>query len=478
MFNPANIPTIGGRSATGEVSGQEVGELRKALEQGYGTDVTNLTGAGNLRIQSLDKTLYSTIQENSHFELFNLLQKGQATTTVDEWTEQSGIGGFLGGSTNSESGVIPSAQGEYKRRVGMVKFLMTRREVSYVTLQSNNIIQAQAVENQNAALQLLTDAEFLCFDGDDTVVPTEFPGLFTQISDYNETDSVIDAEGESIIDVSLVDKAAARIASAGNYGRASHIFASMQVQSDLNQNLDPAFRVAINGSAQSLLLGAPVTGINTSWGQIATINDVFIRDETQLKPFEVYHASVAAANVGLQPTAALTSGAGAATSKFATNHAGLYYYRITGLNASGESTSIVSAQQTIPAGGQCSIAITDSAVSAETGYAIYRSRKNGTSDLEDMRLMCRIPKAGGTTTWVDENRFIPGTTKAFILTMKNNAISWQKYLPMTKFDLFPTNSAVVPWAVLLFGYLRIMKRNQHIVIKNISPWAADWRPFD
>ena len=30
---------------------------------------------------------------------------------------------------------------------------------------------------------------------------------------------------------------------------------------------------------------------------------------------------------------------------------------------------------------------------------------------------------------------------------------------------------------LLFGYLRIAKRQQHIVIKNIVPTGAAWRPF-
>ena len=477
MFNPALIPSVGGRSVTGEVSGQDVVDLKKALEMGYGTDVTSLSGAGNLRIQSLDKTLFSTIVENKHFALFNLLAKSDATTTVDEFTEQSKIGGFLGGSTNSETGIIAAANGEYKRRVGLVKYLMTRREVSYVTMQSNNILNAQAVENQNAALQLLTDAEFLCFEGNDKVVSTEFAGVFQQISDYNETDHIIDAEGDSVVSVALIDKCAATIASAGNYGMASHVFASMKVQSDLNQYLDPAYRVSISGKSQELLLGAPVKGIQTSWGDIAMVNDVFIRDEQQQKPFEIDNAVLAAANVGLQPTAVFSSGAGGATSKFKTAQAGLYYYRITGLNANGESASIVSAQQTIPAGGQCAITITKSAGGAETGYAIYRGRLNGTNAVGDLRLVAKIPKDGATTTWIDENRFIPGTSKAYILTMNNNAISWRKYLPLTKFDLFPTQSAVIPWAVLLFGYLRITKRNQHMVIKNIVAHSQEWKPF-
>ena len=167
MFNSAMLPNVaGGQVVSGEMALGEVAELKKALEAGYGSDVSALQGGGALRIQSLEKTMLSTIQENKHFALFNELVKTNATATVDEWTEQSGVGGFLGGTSNSETGAIAAAQGQYNRRVGLVKYLMTRREVSFVATLQNAIVEAEAVEAQNGALQLLTDAEFLCFEGD------------------------------------------------------------------------------------------------------------------------------------------------------------------------------------------------------------------------------------------------------------------------------------------------------------------------
>ena len=57
------------------------------------------------------------------------------------------------------------------------------------------------------------------------------------------------------------------------------------------------------------------------------------------------------------------------------------------------------------------------------------------------------------------------------------AITWRQMLPMTKFPLYPTASAVVPWAQLLFGYLRVAKRRHHVVIKNIVSAGQTWRPF-
>src|SRR5690606_13486592 len=125
------------------------------------------------------------------------------TATVDEWTEQSAVGGRLGGSTNTETGNIRAAQGQYNRRTGMVKYLMTRREVSFVQTLQNAIADAEATEAQNGALQLLTDAEYLCFEGNSAVVPTEFDGLKALMLDGVEggqvsADSILDAEGQSL----------------------------------------------------------------------------------------------------------------------------------------------------------------------------------------------------------------------------------------------------------------------------------------
>lgn len=473
-----NFPDGGARS--GEMGADTVAELRKALEAGYGSDVATLTGGGALRIQSLEMTMLSTIQENKHFALFNALSSSKALATVDEWTEQNGIGGFLGGSTNTETGLIPEATGSYNRRVGMVKYLMTRRQVSFVQTLQSALADAEAVEYQNGALQLLTDAEFLSFEGDSDVVPTEFDGIGKLIGDLGSVDHVLDAEGNSLASINLVNQAAATIAGYGNFGTPTNLFMSQLTQADFDTGLDPAYRVPLtdvgNGGLQ---LGAPVVGIRTSWGNIKANPDVFIRDERQQMPFEVEFPTVAAANTFA--CAAIPTGVAAsdAASKFGAAHAGNYYYAVTGINAKGQSVVSKSAQIAVTAGQKVTLTITASASGEETGYVIYRSRKNGTNATTDFRQMARIKKVGATTTYVDLNRDIPGTSKAYILNLSQGAkaITWRQMLPMLKFPLYPTNSAVVPWAQLLFGFLRIGKRRHHVVIKNIVPNGATWKPF-
>lgn len=474
-----------GQVAGGLMGGSEVEALQKALTAGYGTDVSALTGGSALRVQSLDKTMKSTIQDNDQFKLFNELSKSGATATVDEWTERSSVGGFLGGTTNTETGTIAAANGDYKRRVGLVKYLMTRAEVSLVSTLGTNIASSKAVEAQAAALRLLTDAEYLCFEGDSDVVATEFDGIFAQIADgvadgSVDTANIINADGGSLASINSLNAAAAQIAGYGNFGKPTHLFMSLLTQADFDNGLDPAFRVALDNAPNSIMLGTPVSGIRTSHGNIKTVNDVFIRDEALQTPFQVRYSALATANTGMKPTlASVVAATGTAANKFTAERAGNYYYMVTGVSMAGESDGVLSAQTAVTAGQKVTVTITASGGATETGYAIYRSRLNGTSTASDLRLVKRIPKTGSSTVFVDENLDIPGSTKGYVLNMapSADAIAWRQLLPMMEFQLYPTSQPVLPWAQLLFGYLRLAKRKQHAVIKNIVPSGALWKPF-
>lgn len=480
------IMAAGAGVSQGQVGGDMISELRKALTSGYGTDVTTLTGAGAFRIQSLDRTMKATIQENKHFKLFNALQKANATATVDEWTEQDQIGGFLGGSTNTETGVISGAVGNYNRRAAFVKFLMTRREVSFVSTLGNNIVQSEAIEARNGALQLLTDAEFLCYEGDSSVVPTEFDSIDKQIYSLGDSSHVINSNGASLYQLSQINQAVRVIVGMGNFGTPTDLFCSNGAQADFDNAMDPAARVNLVGmdGKTAIEKGSPVSAIRTSWGPIKLNPAVFIRDEDSQMPFQAnanaQYQAVAAAQAGLQPaTLTAVAAAGGASSMWAAPQAGQYYYMVCGVNSAGESTGIVSSAVTVAAGNGVTLTIGQSAGGLETGYTIYRSRLNGTNAPSDLRKMVRIPRTGASTVYVDLNQDIPGSTRARLLSMSpgGDAIAWRQLLPMTKFQLYATQAATIPWAQLLFGYLRLGKRKQHVLIKNIVTSSQVWRPF-
>lgn len=476
-------PGTTGLSVAGEMGNEELQELQKALTAGYGSDTATLTGGSAFRIQSLDTTLKATVQDNKHFALFNALAKPKATAVVDEWSEQTSIGGFLGGTYNDQDGDAMETNGEYARRVGTVKYMTTYRKIPIVLQQQNNIVDAVATETVNGAKQLLTDIEYGLFENDDTILPKSFAGLYQQIASFQSGSNIFDMAGAPLNTIEPISRAAEQVFGYGSFGTLTDLYLPPAVQSDLNNSLDPAFRVALDNSPNSVMLGTHVSGIRTSYGNIKTVTDVFVRDERMKKPFEIrnsIHAAVAAANVGFRPASfTAVAGAGGADSAWAAGHAGNYYYAVTGINHNGETTALVSASVTVAAGQQVTITITQSAGQTETGYVIYRSRKNGTNALADLREMTKVAKAGATTVFVDKNRVIPGSTRAYALnlTASDQSIDWKQYLPMMKIPMAAVRSPIIPWLQMICGYLRVTKRAHHVVFDNVVPASATWKPF-
>lgn len=466
----------------------EVQDFAKAVTSGnYETDVAALSGGEALRLQSLEGTLLTTIEDHDHFVLFNMLNKSNAGATVDEYTVKDRIGGFPGSGFNSELGDISEEEGTYQRKVLQIKYLMTQRQVSVVQRTQKTLVDTMADQNQDAILELLRSAEWGCFYGDSASSSVEFDGIFAQMQGdalTNNADHLYDMRGASLSAMAVeIVESAQFIAGFGNFGRLSDMFMSQAIQSDLDQILDPAFRVNLSGDPkQDIKIGTPVTGVRTSWGNIGSHADVFIQEGQA--PF-VARGGAFAANVTSAGLTAPTSVAGVAAadpaSKFLTAHAGLYYYAVESGNASGRSGVEKSAQVTVAAGDRVTLTITPDAGDTTTTYfVIYRGRRNGTDDDADFREMIRVPRTGTGATptiYLDDNQRIPGTSMVFLLTMKDKAIDIRRLMPVTKFPLYPTNKAVHPWAVLMFLALRMGKIVQHRVLYNVLPKNQVWQPF-
>lgn len=481
------IPALGG-SIGGAL--EQFEELQKALQaSNYQTDVSTLTGGGALGVQSLDTAMKTTIQDNDHFVLFNRLAQTKATNIVDEYVRQNSVGGFLGGTTNSQMGVVRASQGDYSREVGLVKFLMSLRQVGYVLNIGKNITEATAVEERNGALQLLTDAEYLLFHGNASASPTQYDGIFAtldaEIAAGNMgSDHVVDMQGAKLSTVEPFSQINVAVSRYGSWGRSTDVFLPNSVQNDLNMGLDPAFRWMPQGS-NTPMVGGHVEGIRLQHGVLKTNMDTFIHDEQHpmVMPFEVNFPAVAASNVAINPASAAGVAGSDVASQFTSTRAGNYYYAVASIDAGGAGLSQVvkSAQVAVAAGQSVTLTITKSAAGTETGYAIYRGRQNGTNATNDFRLVKIVPKTGNTTAYVDQNRDIPGTVSVPLLNMNPaaDAIGWRQFQPMTKIPLpFGVGGVpVISWFQFLFGYLRTTKPKHHGYIKNILPGNATWRPF-
>ncbi|EDY2030027.1 hypothetical protein GTB64_004469 [Salmonella enterica] len=505
---PQQLQTMmSGGMVNGSMGGNmaEFAELVKALEAGtnsgsnaYTTDVAQLTQGGALAVQSLDTTMKTTIQENQHFTLFNRLAQTNAINIVDEYSRQTNVGGFLGGSTNTQMGVVRAAQGEYKREVGLVKFLMSLRQVGYVLNIGKNIAEPIAIEERNGALQLLTDANYLLYHGDSEVVETQFDGVFKQIdTEIDEgrmpDDCRIDMDGKPLQSVEPFSQINVAVSSYGSWGRSTDAFLPNSIQNDLNMGLDPAFRWVEDGSNLPVI-GGHVSGIRLTNGILKTSMDTFIHDETNpmVHVFELTNPDLADKNAALKPTVAKTTGANGkdASSKFNAARAGNYVYAVAGISRTGAgySRATIVDPVTVAAGETVSLTITNPTSADLGGFAIYRGRqdapKGGTNEetLADLRLVKVIKRKAGTETiFVDLNQDIPGTVSVPLLNLAPgaDAIGWRQFQPMTKIQLpFGVGGMpVMSWFQFLFGYLRVTKPKHHGYIKNILPSTARWQPF-
>ena len=480
----------GGAPALGGSLGGSNADLIKALEaSNYQTDVSQLTGGGALGVQSLDTAMKTTIQENEHFTLFNRLATTNATNIVDEYVRQTSVGGFLGGSTNSQMGVVRAAQGEYSREVGLVKFLMTLRQVGYVLNIGKNIVEATAVEERNGALQLLTDANYLLYHGNADASPTQYDGIFNilekEVAEGKMSgDNIVDLDGAKLDSIEALSKVNVAVSRYGSWGRSTDIFLPNSVQQDINMGLDPAFRWSPQGN-NTPMIGSHVEGIRLQNGVLKTNMDTFIHDEENpmVYPFQVNFAAQAAANVAIKPASVtVDASANDTASKFSASRAGNYYWGVAAIDAEGKGMSAITltSQTAVAAGKKAVLTITKSTAGTESGYAIYRSRQNGTNAADDLRLVKVIKKTGDTTTFTDANRDIPGTVSVPLLNLAPNAdaIGWRQFQSMQKIPLpFGVGGVpVISWFQMIMGFLRVTKPKHHGFVKNILPSIARWRP--
>ena len=484
-------PVLGG-SQGGALSNFE--DLQKALQaSNYQTDVSTLTGGGSLGVQSLDTAMKTVVQENDNFTLFNMLQSTNATNIVDEYVRQSGVGGVLGGSANGQMGTVRAASGQYAREVGLVKFLMSLRQVGYVLNIGKNIVEATAVEERNGALQLLTDAEYLLFHGNASASPTQFDGIYAQLdaqiaAGNQSPDCMYDMQGAKLNDVKPFTAINVAVSRYGSFGKSTDAFLPMSAQTDLNSDLDPAYRWMPSGS-NTPTLGGHVEAIRLTHGPLKTHMDVFQHDENHpmIMPWDgssdPQYTAAATSNVGIIPTSVTVATNSDPSSTFNVSRAGNYYWGVASIDATGNGYSAVTKSTiTAVAGGYNAVlTITRSSAGTESGYAIYRSRQNGTNASSDMRLVKVIPVAGATTTFTDENLYIPGTCNVPLLNMgpAADAIGWRQFQPMTKIPLpFGVGGVpVISWFQFLFGYLRVTKPKHHGYIRNVLASNAVWRPF-
>ena len=453
-------------TSTGEMGSQEVNELQKALSAGYGTDSANFTGGRALIPENLEsETINVVSQLKEDCKIMNTVKKTPVRSTVHEVNLRTDHGEYRFTSV-AEGGQSLDTNQSIERKPFNMKYLQTRRSVTKQMEAAETFEGALASEKLAGVETIIKGAEYQCFHGDSSIIPTEFDGFISSIRKAKESDrNILSLRGKSIGSVgeSLFDNIASTVYEKGGY-------------------LDKAlFPPVLAKEIKDLFKDRIRFGVQDSWGSMQALPDYptaigatikFTGEGAGADKFYHVKGAVYAAGDTLKRPAAPASvtAVAAANSKssFESDDAGDYKYTVHAVNQYGISAGTdVSAAVTVAAGEAVTLTITPGTGVAATGYIITRTAKDGSTLME----MDSVADSGdSTTTYVDTNDELPGTASMLFLTEKRiqPVYTFGQLLPVCTFPLAPVNVAENPFLVMMFGGLELRAPKFCGLVKDIS----------
>lgn len=434
-------------------------EIQKALSAGY--QRPRHDGGAALMVESLEATLRILTFSQGHVKLWKDIPKLPAYSTSEEYTVQTTYGGENGPFT--VEGELPQVQdAAYERRVELIKFLGTQREVTHpATLVRNAYGNIIARETQNGAIWLMERLERNLFRGQASVIPQSFDGIDEQIlrDPFAAANCVIDMRGGPLTEDAIEE--ATNIA-VENYGLPSALYLAPRAHSDMSKQFYSRQRGTF-GEREGRI-GYSAKMMETNAGDVYLRGNIFLRSGKN----NGVKTAPAAATSARAPSAATVAGVAGANpaSLFTAGDVGTYQYCVTAINRFGESALGQEAGGVVVASGDgVTLTITDGGgADAATGYRIYRSKVGGAVGTE-MHVI-DVPRQGATTVWVDINQYLPGMSRAYLLQMNLQSMAFRQLAPMMKIPL-ATLAASIRWMQLLYGTPIVYAPRKNIIFINV-----------
>ena len=460
----ANIQNMGMGFANSNYETMEM--LQKALEASSGVDPSGFGSGRALIPESLEQTLVNILHTSDEAVLFQALKKQPVRSPVHQWNLRDEVGAE-DGAWVAEGGSSQETDQTIARVYTTMKYLQTLRKVTLQMASSNAIEDAMALEQNAGTLWLVRAIEKALFTGNSDLVTEQPDGIDKIINETDYPDNVLDLRGADASSATMEDKIneACRVIRE-KFGRASLMLGSTFMMQDLQALL----RDRIRFEAGQTMGTAVLSKYPTPFGTPDIKENIFINEKT----------APSASAISGKPDAVTIDGgptiaADAVLSKFVAADAGNYYYKFAGINKYGEG--VISAESTVAANvaaSKCTFTIGPGST-VPTAIRVFRTKK-GAGSGSTVLAMFDVKYDGDPTTIVDRNWYLPGTSTGYVFTMGAiyDAIAWLQWLPMMKFDLFPTNAAVYPFLMLLFGALQLKKPPEHARILNISPSNLGW----
>lgn len=477
MADMGGLFTDSGDVFGGLTSQADIDSLNKALSAGSNIDNPGAApGEGfPLRVESLDQTLFNTTYKAKDVKFWRALYKDAAYNTIEEFNRLDEYGS--GDAIFIAEGDLPTEDDStYSRQYTRIKFMGTTRRVTHVmSLLRAAHGDAVARETVNGTLFLLRQLERTLFTGDENLLPVQFDGIETlmvkafnnslaedgQYLGYEEDLNVIDLRGEPLTEDHITDLTEQLVAEP-NFGSPSDLWLPTGPMKDLSKILYPKERYDLPAPTGGKA-GIAINSIVTPFGDIALQPDIFIPDSSKPAAAGVGKAALRPGSPILgAPVAAAYAGSN--TTYFGAGDAGTYFYRVVAGSRFGKSAPSDSAAVAVASGDAVTIPVTDAGPS--TSYYEV-SRTEADQALAEARVIMRVKRTGATQNLVDLNRFLPGTSKGYMLTQTSEVLKWKQLAPFTKIPLATIDTSI-RWMQVLYGALQLMKPKQVGMFINIG----------
>jgi hypothetical protein len=262
-------------------------DLNKAISAGY--DVSNQTGGGALRPQSLESTLKVLTYQDQHVKLWKKISKLPAYSTVEEWNQLNSYGADSG-AFFQEGGLPREEDTQYTRMTSLIKFIGNTRVVTHpMSLVRSAHGDVLALEARNGTLWIMRAVERSLFFANSRYSSLQWDGFKAQVEAGG---NIIDAQGMPISEAML--ETAAQII-AQNFGMLTDVFLSTAAMANIAKSFFPRERVNLPAPEKGVI-GVPITHFSSQNGVFQFNPDVFIQEG---------QAPLATANVGAPSTAGL-----------------------------------------------------------------------------------------------------------------------------------------------------------------------------
>jgi hypothetical protein len=445
-------------------SAQEVEELNKALTAGYGRGGDQGDGAvgSPLRVESLEATLKVTTFSERNIVFWKDIPKLPAFNTVEEFNQLNSYGNS--GGYFVPEGVSPQeSDATYARKTVQVKYVGSLRKVTHqMTLVRPAHGDVIALETMNGTREILRTVEESLFTGNSACVAQEWDGFEKQFYDGIGTEAddqnIIDLRGAPLSESTLGDAARVII---DNYGFPTAMYCGFETMQDLNNLFLPKERISLN-AANPGVAGFALQQFMTAGGAYAFRPSVFI------KPGELAPVAQMGLTANIPSVSGVSAAAVAAAHTSATKiAAGTYGYAIVLENRFGK-TAMVAAAATVTATAGQKITLTISGLSGTTASSVRIYRTTGAAGTGPLKFMKRVPlTTGATFAFVDLGEDIPGTSKAYLMQVDLDVMSFKQLAPFTKIPL-ATIDPSIRWMQLLYGTPALYAPRKMTLIKNIG----------